>query len=671
MLSHSRRTVPTPDSVSQELHQVLSNGQKSLLKQQHKDGYWWYTLEANDSINAEYIMLLRILGLSEPRVEAALCRWMINNQREDGSWSLYYGAPGDISTTVECYLALKLCGYTANNPVLKHARNFILARGGITKIRIFSRVHLALLGLVHWDICPAMPTWLMLLPPQSPINIYEFSSWARACIVPLLIIMDRRKTVAVNIDLDELYINGPDKDEWSYGEKAFLSLENAFLQIDKALHWTDKLGFKPFAERSLKACESYIREHIKETADIFPAMFYGVLALTSLGYGLNDSDVQIAMDGLKSFQIWMPPAKEVLPVPFQGNLPTTSHGKSLIAEEPVVNGEMLYQQCCISPVWDTAWAGVALVESDVARDHPELLKAARWLIQNQIADIKGDWKIKNPDGVAGGWAFEFLNKYYPDIDDTMVVLSFLYNVDLPSEELQPTLDRGLAWLLSMQSKNGGFAAFDKDNDKQFLNKIPFADHGACLDPPTADITGRMIEFLLHSCRFNRNDTVIQRAADFIVKQQSADGSFWGRWGVSYVHGTWSALAGLCALKRPQDKVVIERAIRWLKSVQNADGGYGESCASDAAHKYIATETSGASQTAWALMALVNAGEPHSAEAQRAADWLATHQNGDGTWDEALYTGTGFPGHFYIRYHGYRHFFPVMALGRYRRATTSK
>lgn len=642
-----------PDALS--LDQALLRGQTNLFSQQHQDGYWWYTLEANDSINAEYIMLLHYLGLDESKTQAALARWIIKNQNADGSWSLFYKGPGDLSTTVECYFALKLAGFQPDHDALAKAREFILAHGGITKIRIFSRVHLALFGLVSWDICPQMPISFIQLPEWAPVNIYEFSSWARACIVPLLVIMDIKRTVATAVTLDELYKESPQKAKWRYPQNnGTLSLENAFIQIDKALSVADKLRVKPLRRASLKKCEKYIREHLSETEDIYPAMFYGILALVSSGYALSDPHIQKALQGLKSFHVITSQTKDLTMVPF-------------LDQSVATEGSLVYQQCCISPVWDTAWAGVALTDAGARPDHPELLKAARWMLTKQITDVKGDWSVKNPAAEAGGWSFEFQNKYYPDVDDTIEVLTFLHNVDLPYRELKKPFELGLNWLLSMQCKNGGFAAFDKDNELEILNKIPFSDHGACLDPPTADITGRMIEFLIDVCGFDKTSPVIQRAADFIVKKQHKDGSFWGRWGVNYIYGTWGALVGLCALGREKDKLVIGRAVKWLKSIQNDDGGFGESCLSYDKNHHVATGQSVASQTAWALMTLTSAGEAHSIEATAAAQFLMRTQTASGTWDEKYFTGTGFPGHFYIRYHGYRNFFPVMALGRYAKA----
>lgn len=658
-------------SAPQSLDQSISDSVSYIFSQMHKDGYWWYTLEANDSINAEYIMLLKYLGLEDRQTELGICRWLLSNQNADGSWSLFYGANGDISSTVECYLALKMAGYGVDEPVMAKAREFILKNGGITQMRVFSRIHLALFGLVDWKICPNMPVSLIQFPDWTPINIYEFSSWARACTVPLLVIMDQKKVVKVpGLTLDELYLNGdPQSAKWSFQtESGPLSIEGAFIQIDKALKVADRLRLKPLRKTSLKKCESYIREHVATTEDIFPAMFYGVLALVSLGYDLKDESVEKALLGLKSFQIIMS-HNEINEVPFQDD---SSIDFNVVHQDPDTNHDHIkvYQQCCISPVWDTAWAAVALLDAEVSRSDPRLIKTARWLLSKQITDVVGDWSIKNPGMEPGGWSFEFENKHYPDLDDTIEVLTLLYNVDLPYRELKQPIEKGLNWLLGMRCKNGGFAAFDKDNNLTLLNKIPFSDHGACLDPATVDITGRVITFLVQTMGFAVDHPVVKDAAQFIVERQEKDGSFWGRWGVNYMYGTWCALEALGSLKRSQDELTISRAVNWLNTIQNEDGGFGEHCDSYPDEKYKALGESVPSQTAWGLMGFVGAGQADSDCARRAAQYLVNSQTDDGTWNEKHFTGTGFPGHFYIRYHGYRNYFPLMALAKYRKAVGS-
>lgn len=654
-----------PALKKQDIDHAINQIQNKLWQDHHPDGYWWYTLEANDSINAEYIMMLRYLGIQDTETEKAIARWIVKNQNADGSWSSYHLGMGDISSTVECYLALKMIDEKVYAETLNKARKFILAQGGITKIRIFTRIHLALFGLVDWKICPNMPVALIQLPDWAPINIYEFSSWARASIVPLLVIMDQKKTKIIpGLNLNELYVeNEAQSAKWTYElDAGLLSLETIFINADRALQVVDKLKFKPLRRISLKKCERFVREHLGVTEDIFPALFYGILALYSLGNTLKDQSIEKALLALKSFQV-ITSHNDLITVPFKDD---TSLDYNVIAKKPPTKTDYhVYQQCCISPVWDTAWAGVALLDAGAKPDDARLLKTAHWLLSKQVTDVIGDWGVKNPSTEPGGWSFEFNNKHYPDVDDTIEVLTFLSNIDLPYRLLAKPVERGVNWLLSMQCKNGGFAAFDKDNNLEILNKLPFADHGACLDPATADITGRVVEFLVTTLKYDGKLPVLQRAADFIVTEQEKDGSFWGRWGVNYLYGTWCAVTGLCALGRSSDQFVIEKAVQWLKSVQNRDGGFGESCESYKQEKFVACPST-ASQTAWALMTFVAAGEVESSEARKAAEFLISTQTKDGGWDEKHFTGTGFPGHFYIRYHGYRYYFPVMALAKYKK-----
>ncbi|MCP5463394.1 MAG: squalene--hopene cyclase [Deltaproteobacteria bacterium] len=658
-----------PKAPASDLQQCLKQGVDHLFSAQHPDGFWWYTLEANDSINAEFIMLLHYLEIDDKQTEQGICRWILNNQREDGSWALYQDGVGDVSTTVECYMALKMAGYDINHAQLAKARDFILSQGGITAMRIFSRIHLAMFGLVDWKVCPNMPVALMQMPEWAPVNIYEFSSWARACIVPLLVIMDQRKVKTLaGFDLNELYCGDPEQADWTFAKEDTkrVSIENSFIQIDRALKVADRMKLKPLRNQSLKKCEAYIREHLSGTEDIFPAMFYGIIALDALGFGLDDITIEKALLGLRSFQIIMK-GQDLHEVPFEDS---SDQNYNVVHKEAANqnSSETIYQQCCVSPVWDTAWAAVAALDAGANASDERLITTTRWLLKKQILETVGDWAIKNPGVVPGGWSFEFENQHYPDLDDTIEVLTLLHKINLPYHELQMPVRRGLNWLLSMQCKNGGFAAFDKDNNLEILNKLPFSDHGACLDPATVDITGRVIEFLINTVQYPKSAEVIERAANFITERQESDGSFWGRWGVNYLYGTWCALEALGALGRKQDELVMARAVNWLKSIQNDDGGFGESCDSYAQNKYrpLPHHISTASQTAWGLMGYVGAGLADSKEAKAAADYLMRTQNPDGSWDEEAFTGTGFPGHFYIRYHGYRKYFPVLALAKYRK-----
>ncbi len=639
---------------SSPLEISIKKAQNLILSQQFPDGYWWYTLEANESIPAEFIFLMHYMGHLDRVLEQQIAQQIRSSQNQDGSWSLYYEGPGDLSTTIECYLALKISGLDIKSSCLAKARDFILSQGGLTQCRIFTRIHLALFGLIPWDLCPAMPVSFIHFPNRFPINIYEFSSWARACIVPLLVIMNRKKETRIpGLNLDELYKETPHTSSWSYkNDHGFFSLKNFFIQTDKVLLLLDRFKIQPFEKSALKKCEAWIREHIARTEDIYPALAYGALALYHLGYTLTDPIIQKALIGLKKFR--MLTETQIPPIPQSGT-----------------DSQSLYQQCCVSPVWDTPWTALALLESGL--DDP-LLKTAHWLKSKQILDVEGDWKIKNKEGLAGGWSFEFENDFFPDVDDTIAVLSFFLKSEAKSgkqnSDFQESIARGLNWMLSMQSDNGGWAAFDKNNVKEWLNGIPFADHGACLDPPTPDITARVLELLalIKNSKYAALlplsiDHSIEKAVRFIEATQETWGPWWGRWGVNYIYGTWCVLQGLQAIGYDMKKPSILKAVAWLKSVQNADGGFGESCQSYIEKRFIPTSSSTTSQAAWALMGLLAGEETMSPQAHRAAEFLIKNQNSTGGWDELYHTGTGFPGHFYIRYHGYRHYFPLLALGK--------
>ena len=630
-----------------------------LFSHQQKEGTWWYTLEANETIGAGFIQLMHFWGEVDSGIQEGLIRRMLSEQRPDGSWAIFYEGPGDLSTTIECYFALRLAGRNPSEEPLQKAREFILQQGGLAAARVFTHIHLALFGLVPWSTTPSMPIWFILLPHWFPASLYDFSSWARASIVPLLIVRTIKPIRHLSFTLDELYqgTGGPRK-----------TLPNFFIYFDWILKVAEKFPWHPGEKIALVRAEKWIREHIDRTEDIYPAMAYAILALKAMGYSNADPTIQKAFKGLKSFQ-------QHFSLPLEGgglgrgwmeNL-----GEAQLRPHPPSNslpsreGELIHQQCCISPLWDTPWAALALLESGTDPADPRLLQAARYMISKEIKDFKGDWKFKNPKGPAGGWSFEFQNDYFPDVDDAIEAIHFLKRVGLPEEEKKGAIARGLAWILSMQSKNGGWAAFDKNNLSQWVNRIPFSDHGACLDPPTPDITGRMIE-LLSLCGYDREHPVMIKALSFLEKTQGSNGSWRGRWGVSYIYGTWCVLQGLATIPGT-DPSRGALAADWLKSIQNKDGGWGESCLSDRENRYVPLGTSIPSQTAWAVMGLVAAGKKDSPSAKQGIEWLVNHQQEDGGWEERHFTGTGFPGHFYIRYHGYRYYFPLLALGRFKKA----
>lgn len=665
--AHKITSLRSPENLLLRVQHGIHKSQELLLSQQFKEGFWWYTLEANESICAEYIMMLHLLDLDKQysKVQDGLLKRILKKQGSDGSWVLYHEGPGDLSTTIECYLALKLAGHSPDQAHMLRAKDFVLKQGGITQSRVFTKIHLALLGIVPWNACPVMPVSFILLPEWLPLNIYEFSSWARACIVPLLIILEKKPLFKIPLaSLEELFVESPKMRDYSYKtKKGLFSLENFFIQINNLLKVTvPYIPFNPLTSKAILTAKKWIEDHISKTEDIYPALAYSLLALKLLGRETSDPSIQKCLKGLLLFQQH---CMDELPA-----IPSTLYSKDkkikapdtyFISEE---QSQYIHQQCCISPVWDTPWMGMALLESGLGNDHPALTKAARWLISKQILQTKGDWSIKNKKAQSGGWSFEFENDYFPDVDDTIEVLSLLFKVDLPRQEMMESFQRGLDWTLSMQSKNGGWAAFDVDNTANWVNKIPFSDHGACLDPPSPDITGRMLE-LLSLIGHSKDYPPCERAIQFILQRQEKNGSWEGRWGVNYIYGTWCVLQGLTQVGLQSNDPSIRKAVKWLKSIQHEDGGWSESCESYTQKKYVPLKHSTASQSAWALMALLAAGETESAEVHRGIEYLLSRQSPLGGWEEEAYTGTGFPGHFYIRYHGYRHYFPLLALSKFK------
>lgn len=656
LTNSSRELKKLPYSLLPQLDSAISQAQDLLLTHQFAEGYWWYTLEANETIGAEYLFLREFLGIRDPEINRALCERMLTQQREDGSWALYFDGPGDLSSTLECYWALKLCGFAIDHPAMLRAKAFIHAQGGPTRVRIFTKIHMAMFGLAPWSAAPSMPYILMMLPKWAPVSIYEFSSWARACIVPLLVVLNEKPIHPLKIDLEELYPEAPEQRDWSMSalDGDYFSLGKVFVFLDKFIKNIEKFRLPKFKRSgAIKRCLRYIREHIDKTEDIYPALAYGAIALKTLGHGVEDPTVAKCLKALQSFQHVS-----------EGNLahiPRAWKRKDLL--EPT---QYIHQQCCISPVWDTPWAAVSLLESGLNKEHRALKKSADWLVSKQIRTVYGDWAIKNKRGRPGGWSFEFENEYFPDVDDTIEVLTLFFKMGIEEPKIRESFDLGFEWLMSMQSKDGGWAAFDVDNTLHLVNHIPFSDHGACLDPPTPDITGRVLEFLA-LMGYDLDSPLVHRAKRFIYDEQLPCGAWEGRWGVNYLYGTWCVLQGLAAIGEDLKDPRLLKAADWLKEAQLPDGGWGESCAGYLSDSFTPLPYSVPSQTAWALMGLAAMGEAHASAATRAVEFLLNRQNSHGCWEEQAYTGTGFPGHFYIRYHGYRHYFPLLALGKYRQA----
>jgi squalene-hopene/tetraprenyl-beta-curcumene cyclase len=622
-----------------QVAEAIAASQQYLLSIQNPAGYWWAELESNVTITAETVLLHKIWGTDQTRPLHKVEAYLRQEQRQHGGWELFYGDGGELSTSVEAYMALRLLGVPASDPAMIRAQAFILQRGGISKTRIFTKLHLALIGCYNWRGIPSLPPWIMLLPKAFPVNIYEMSSWARSSTVPLLIVCDRKPVFITNptINLDELYAEGIDRVRWELPQTG--DWTDLFLTLDQGFKWAESLNLVPFREEGIKAAEKWILERQEATGDwggIIPAMLNSMLALRCLDYDRSDPIVERGLQAIDNFALETENSYRVQP--------------------------------CISPVWDTAWAMRALVESGFAPDHPAVVKAGEWLLQKQILDY-GDWAVKNRQGKPGAWAFEFDNRFYPDVDDSAVVVMALHLVKLPNEKIkQAAIARALNWIASMQCKPGGWAAFDLDNDQDWLNSIPYGDLKAMIDPNTADVTARVVE-MLGACDLSIDSDNLERSLTYLLREQETEGCWFGRWGVNYIYGTSGVLSALALIDPQRHKLSIERGAAWLVGCQNPDGGWGETCRSYDDPSLKGKGDSTASQTAWALIGLLAAGEATGKLALKAIEqgigYLMATQQPDGTWFEADFTGTGFPCHFYLKYHLYQQYFPLIALGRYQ------
>ena len=656
-------------SISQELLEqvdgAVHRSHRYLLSVQHPAGYWWGELESNPTMEAEYLLLTHFLGVADKHRWRKLANYMLSKQREDGSWGQYFEAPGDLSTSVECYFALKLAGVPLDSPEMVRARDFVLSKGGVPRIRVFTKIWLSMFGQWEWKGTPVMPPELMFLPGWFPFNIYEFSSWARATIVPMLIILTRRPVVPIPdwARIDELYPASRDRTDYSLPRpKGLIGWSRLFHLADRALRMYEAMPFKPFRRRAIRKAEEWVLSHQEADGSwggIQPPWVYSLIALKLLCYPADHPVMKKGIEGFEGFAI-----EEV---------------------------DTWRVQACISPVWDTCLVAIALLESGLEPYHPAAQRATRWLIKEQIRS-GGDWQVKVKNTPPGGWAFEFENDTYPDVDDAAEVIIALSMARLGQEEeasRSQAVDRGLEWMLAMQSRNGGWAAFDRDNDKSYIAKIPFSDFGEALDPPSVDVTAHALE-MLGRLGYRKTDPPVRRAYDYIRSEQEPDGPWFGRWGVNYIYGTGAVLPALELIGEDMSQPYIRRAVEWVLATQNPDGGWGESCGSYVDPSLAGKGPSTASQTAWALLSLVSAGEVDSPATQRGVRYLMDTQREDGSWDEPYFTGTGFPGYgvgrrleripahgdagyqglempagFMINYHMYRNLWPLLALGRYR------
>lgn len=617
---------------------AILRAQAYFLREQKPEGYWYYPLEANATMDAEYIFFNHFIGRVEEKTHQRLCEHLLAVQNDEGAWPLFYAGPGHLGNTIEAYFALKLTGYSATHPALVKAREFILAHGGLANAQVFTRIFLAYFGQFPWRGVPALPVELVLLPLWFPLNIYEMSSWARGTVVPLSIILAHQPHIPIpqTCGVAELWKELPGRSNLSFPRSPQLfSWENFFIGVDLILKFLGKSPIKPFRQRALRTAERWVLDHQDVNGGwggIQPAMLNSVMALHSLGYTRDH--------------------------------PAVAKGIQAIDDFLMESGGHLFFQPCVSPVWDTTWAMKALLDSGFPADHPAMTKAADWIMDQQIFK-PGDWQVKNPELEPGGWAFEFANDWYPDVDDSAVILFTLKRVmGLDQRKKDHAIARGLNWTLGMQSRNGGWGAFDTDNTLELWNHMPFGDMKAMIDPPTADLAGRLLE-LMGSFGYEREFHRARKALEFLRNEQEADGSWWGRWGVNYIYGTWSVLVGLRAIGEDMSQPYVRRAVAWLKERQNADGGWGEDCLSYWDQHQAGRGRSTPSQTAWAVLGLLAAEEEVSPAVLRGIGYLLAQQEATGAWPEELFTGTGFPRHFYLRYYGYRNYFPLMALGQFR------
>ncbi|MFQ5532640.1 MAG: squalene--hopene cyclase [Candidatus Methylomirabilales bacterium] len=618
---------------------AILRAREYLLNSQYPEGYWLGELEADTTLTSEYIMLCRFLGRVDRDRERKAANYLRARQTADGGWDLFPGSPSDISATVKAYFALKLVGYSPDEPFMRRARENILAKGGVTRANVFTKIALALFGQYDWRGVPAMPVEIMLLPRQSYINLYEVSYWSRTVIVPLLILMDLKPVCPIpeEAGVDELYLPSRAEADLRFPlSDQLISWKNFFIGLDRLLPSLERWGPRPFRARARQRALAWTLTRMGPggLGGIYPAMANAVMALHTLGYS---EDHPKMAEGWKEIEL-------------------------LGIEE----ADTFRMQPCLSPFWDTSLAINALVESGLPQNHPALLRSAAWLLHGQILK-RGDWQVRRPQLPPGGWPFQFRNDFYPDTDDTAMVLMALKKVRLPDRaDVREVIEAGLTWFLGMQSESGGWGSFDVNNNRLLLNNIPFADHGALLDPPTEDLAGRGLE-MLGTFGETLDHPQAARALAFIKETQCPDGSWYGRWGVNYIYGTWSVLRGLRAIGEDMNAPYVRRAVRWLEGCQNADGGWGETLLSYSDPALRGKGESIPSQTAWALLGLLAAGEARSPAVARGIRYLLETQRPDGSWEDAYWSGTGFPRVFSLKYHLYPVYFPLWALGVYQEA----
>jgi len=621
------------------LEEAVRGSAAALMASQKDDGHWVFKLEADATIPAEFVLYLHYLDERDPPLEQRIGVYLRDIQdKTHGGWPLFHGGAFNISASVKAYFALKAIGDDIDAPHMKQAREAILAHGGAATSNVFTRTLLALFGQIPWKGVPVMPVEVMLLPRWFPFHLDRVSYWSRTVIAPLVVLMSLRPQARnpLKINISELFTIPPEQVTNWYLDKPRSNWAYVFRALDRVLHRVQPYFPQGLRRLAVERAVAFVDERLNGEdglGAIFPAMVNAVLMYDLLGVPKDDPRVVIAKKSIRN----------------------------LVVEE----GDRAWVQPCLSPVWDTALATHAMLEVGGPEAEASARRAADWLVDRQITDVVGDWAVRRPGLAPGGWAFQYANPHYPDVDDTAVVMAALDRLD--SKRYADSIEKGAVWLRGMQSEGGGWGAFDAENTAHYLNHIPFADHGALLDPPTADVSARCVSVL---SVMGKDDPVAKEGVDYLLKEQEADGSWFGRWGTNYVYGTWSALAALNAAGLDHEHPAFRKAVAWLLAKQREDGGWGED-----GRSYWDEEPRGEasvstpSQTAWALLGLMAAGETAHPAVARGIEYLIRTRTEDGLWDEEHYTAVGFPRVFYLRYHGYRQFFPVWALARYRNLTT--
>ncbi|MEI6234613.1 MAG: squalene--hopene cyclase [Planctomycetota bacterium] len=643
LLKQTQSALPPPEAAA--IDSTIDSARDWLIERQNPEGWWCAELEADTTLESYFILFKTLFGHRDDPKIPKLAKVIRDCILPEGAWNIFEGGPPEISISCLSYFAMKLAGVPASDPDMIKSRDAILKMGGVVKANTYTKYYLAFFDQYDWDHVPAIPPEMILLPKSSPIHIYDMSSWSRTIFVPLGIIYALKPVCIVppECQIDELFVGGREHaDLRLQRDDKPVTWKNFFLLTDKALKIAQKFPIDPVRNFAIKKAEEWMLERFPMSGGlsaILPAMMNSVIALKCLGYA---EDHPLVVEGIRELD-----ALEIY-------------------DEKT---DTIRVQPCVSPVWDTCISVYAMGQTGIDPNHPAMKKGASWLLKKQTT-LPGDWQHAN-SAPPGGWYFEFLNEFYPDVDDTCMTLMALHHVNAPEgkDVQQKAMDRGLVWMLGMQNDDGGWASFDKGNDKEFLTKVPFADHNAMIDPSTSDITSRVIESLsfFKDKGFTLNHPVIQRGIEFIKKDQCQDGSWFGRWGVNYIYGTWQVLRGMKLIGEDMNKGWLRRGVEWFLHHQNTDGGWGESIESYETPSLKGIGASTPSQTAWALMGLISANQTNSQAVRRGIKYLLDTQTSDGTWDETLWTGTGFPKVFYLKYHYYRHYFPMMALAQYRTA----